>query len=112
MAARGKGTVTLDRKLDLKVNGGPVEKVQALLGKEVGGMIGKVTDKILSYRITGEVGQPKVSVEVGGGSVVDTTKKIGNTLTEGATKVGQGVGKIGESLGQGLDSIIKDASGK
>jgi len=62
IAARGEGDVKYDGTLDLKVNAGPLEKIQGALGR-VGDIFGKITDKIMSYRITGSVEQPKYAVE-------------------------------------------------
>lgn len=59
--ARGTGTIGFDGSLDLMVNGGPMEKAQGLFGK-VGDAIGKMTDKLLKYHVTGRVGEPKVTV--------------------------------------------------
>lgn len=87
VAARGVGTISLDRKLDLTVNGGPIEKVQSLLGKQVGGLIGKVTDQLVGYRVTGTTDEPKIAVNVGGND-------LNKTLGDGAKGLGDGVGNI------------------
>jgi hypothetical protein len=100
MAARGKGTMTLDQKLDLTLNAGPVEKVEALLGKHVGGAIGSVTDSLVVYRVTGNADNPQVNVVVVGGAV-------GNTFD----KIGDGFGKIGRGIGD-IFTPKKDDSGK
>ena len=63
-AVRGNGSIGLDGELNLVVNGGPVEGVQSMLGA-VGDLVGKVTDQLARYRITGKVGEPKVTMEVG-----------------------------------------------
>lgn len=62
IAARGKGDVQYDGELDLKVNAGPLERIQGALGK-VGDIFGAITDRIVSYRITGTFENPKYSVE-------------------------------------------------
>ncbi len=59
--ARGTGTIGFDGSLDLLINAGPMEKAQGLFGK-LGEAIGKVTDKLMKYHITGRVGEPKVTV--------------------------------------------------
>lgn len=59
--ARINGVVAYDGTLDLEANAGPMEKVQGMLG-EVGGLIGKVTDQLVKYKITGKAGDPKVAV--------------------------------------------------
>jgi hypothetical protein len=105
LAGRGKGVVTLDQKLDLLVNVGPIEKVQSLLGP-VGGAIGAVTDKLLAYRVSGTMQTPKVEVQVGGSAINDVAKKTGSAVEGGAKAVeggakavGEGVNKIGEGIG-------------
>lgn len=61
MAARARGIVGYDMNLDLKVNAGPLEKIQSLFGK-LGRTIGKVTDNLVSYRVTGPAWDPTVAV--------------------------------------------------
>lgn len=75
LAARGSGTIKLDRTMDLWINAGPIERAQVLLGS-VGSVIGKVTDNIVAYRVRGTVDDPKITVEVGNGSV----NKVGGFL--------------------------------
>lgn len=74
IAVRGKGSVTLDQKLDLVFNGGPLEKMQSVMGKEVGGIFGAVTDKMARYVVTGNVGDPRVQVIVAGSDIGKATK--------------------------------------
>ncbi|MCC7389968.1 MAG: hypothetical protein IT431_14500 [Phycisphaerales bacterium] len=62
LAARGTGTVGFDGSLDLAVNGGPLEKVQSLLGG-LGDAIGAVTDRLVKYRVRGTVAEPRVTVD-------------------------------------------------
>lgn len=69
IAARGTGSVSLDRQLDLTVNAGPVEKMQQVLGRQIGGAIAMVTDRIVAYRVTGVIGDPQVKVQVAGGAL-------------------------------------------
>jgi hypothetical protein len=59
IAARGDGKIAYDGSLDLTVWAGPVKKIESVLGK-IGETIGKVTDQLLSYRVTGNVENPKV----------------------------------------------------
>ena len=61
VAARGRGRVNYDGGLDFTLNGGPVERVQAGLG-QLGRLLGRVTDGIVSYRVRGTVKEPSVSV--------------------------------------------------
>ncbi|MDX2118443.1 MAG: hypothetical protein SFY96_09705 [Planctomycetota bacterium] len=67
IAARAKGKIGFDQQLDLAVNAGPLEKMQGLLGKagKVGKLLGdltKVTDKLVTYRVTGPANKPELSV--------------------------------------------------
>ena len=61
VAARGTGTVAFDKTLDLRVNAGPLEKLQSLLGP-IGDLFGSVTDRLLKYTIKGTMDDPKVGV--------------------------------------------------
>lgn len=63
MAARATGLVGFDKRLDLAVNAGPMEKLQSLFGK-IGSIIGTVTDKLATYRVKGTTDEPKVSLEI------------------------------------------------
>ena len=62
LVARGTGTLGFDGSLDLAVNGGPMEKLQSLLGG-LGDAIGSVTDRLVKYRVRGTVAAPEVSVD-------------------------------------------------
>ncbi len=107
VAARGDGTISLDQHLDLTVNGGPVEKMQAMLGSQVGGVLGKITDNVLAYRVTGTVAEPKIGDEVGGGVVGE----VGGKVTEGVGNVGKGIGgALGKIAGQKNDKEPEPAS--
>ncbi|MEQ8850430.1 MAG: AsmA-like C-terminal region-containing protein [Phycisphaerales bacterium] len=61
LAARATGLVRFDSSLDLSVNAGPLEKVQDMLGG-LGEAIGKLTDKLVTYRVKGTTAEPEVSV--------------------------------------------------
>jgi hypothetical protein len=61
IAARGTGLVSFDRTLDLRVNAGPLERIQSLLGP-VGDLLGRVTDRLLKYTIKGPFDDPEVGV--------------------------------------------------
>lgn len=96
-AARGTGTISLDQQLDLVVNGGPVEKVQSLLGKDLGGALGRVTDELYSFKVTGPLDQPSIKPQPGG-----TIAKFGegavDTIGKGAKGVGEGAADLFKSL--------------
>lgn len=62
VAARGTGTMGFDGSLDFSVNGGPIESLQNKLGK-IGGLIGRLTDQVLTYRIRGTTSDPKIAVQ-------------------------------------------------
>lgn len=61
LAARGKGTVGFGGELDLRVNAGPLEKIQSLLGP-IGSLLGSVTDRLVKYTIRGTTADPAVGV--------------------------------------------------
>ncbi|MCC6661126.1 MAG: hypothetical protein IT437_09600 [Phycisphaerales bacterium] len=60
-AARVKGLVAYDGALQLEMNAGPLERLQAALG-EVGNVLGAVTDRVVTYRVSGTLANPKISV--------------------------------------------------
>jgi len=67
VAARGKGEMLLDGfVLNLIVHGGPIEKLQSLLGP-VGDLTALITDRVAKYHITGPVSDPKVKAIIAEG---------------------------------------------
>jgi hypothetical protein len=62
-ALHGHGNIYFDTRLDLLINAGPVEKIESLLG-QVGALLGKVSDQVSAYTVTGTLGQPRVGVAV------------------------------------------------
>jgi len=60
---RGHGDVYFDSRLDLKVDGGPVQRLENELGI-AGDVLGEITETILRAGVTGTLGDPKVQVEV------------------------------------------------
>jgi hypothetical protein len=60
---RGHGDVYLDSRLDLAVEGGPVQRLENELG-EVGDVLGEITETLVRARVTGTVGKPKIGIEV------------------------------------------------
>lgn len=63
IAARGEGELGFDGRIDFRINAGPLETVQNLLG-EIGSFFGEFTDKLMKYRVTGTIRDPKVRTEV------------------------------------------------
>ncbi|MBL1217176.1 MAG: hypothetical protein D8M59_06725 [Planctomycetes bacterium] len=70
VAARGDGDIFFDTRLALALNAGPMEKVQKGLG-DVGKLIGKVTDSLVKYYVSGTTGEPKVSLKPLGMGIKD-----------------------------------------
>ncbi len=67
VAVRATGHLVLPTlMMDLMANGGPIEKVQSLLGP-VGDLTALVTDRVAKYHITGRVGEPKVKTIIAEG---------------------------------------------
>ncbi len=62
LAARASGKITFEGSLDIAINAGPMERLQAALGK-IGDIFGSITDQLMRYRLHGTVKEPKVSVE-------------------------------------------------
>jgi hypothetical protein len=62
-ALHGHGNIYFDTRFDLLINAGPVEKIESLLG-QVGALLGKVSDQVSAYTVTGTLGQPRVGVAV------------------------------------------------
>ncbi|MCX5682986.1 MAG: hypothetical protein NT049_04800, partial [Planctomycetota bacterium] len=62
-ALHGHGDVFFDSHLKMLFNAGALEKVESLLGK-VGALMGKVTDELSAYTLTGTLGDPEVGVTV------------------------------------------------
>ncbi len=60
---RGHGDVYFDSRLDLAVDGGPVQRVENELGA-VGDVLGEITETLLRARVTGTLDEPKVGIEV------------------------------------------------
>lgn len=62
IAARGEGTVNYDSTISFRLNAGPLERLQGAMGK-IGELVGKVTDKLVWYEITGTLEEPVVEVK-------------------------------------------------
>ncbi len=61
MAARVRGEIGFDGQIDLDVNAGPLEKLQAVLGR-VGEFFGQITDTLVTYRVHGPMMKPMITV--------------------------------------------------
>ena len=61
VAARGDGDVYYNGALDLTVNAGPLERIQGALGK-IGDVFGKITDRLVSYKVTGTLDEPQYEI--------------------------------------------------
>lgn len=61
VAARGDGVLFFDQRIDFRMNAGPLERLQDELG-EVGRIFGSLTDKLVTYHITGTLSEPQVKV--------------------------------------------------
>jgi hypothetical protein len=92
-AARGRGTITFDRQLDLMLNAGPLEKMQSMMGP-VGNVFGKLTDAVAAYHVTGAMGNPQVEVQLAGGAV----SKVGRGVSDGVKGVVGGIEKLGDRI--------------
>jgi hypothetical protein len=69
LAARATGTVSYGALMDMEVNAGPMERLQAALG-QIGDIFGKLTDQLMTYYVRGPLENPKVTtsvVGIGGG---------------------------------------------
>ena len=62
---RATGTIGFDRRFALRLNAGPLERLQDSLGV-IGGAWASVSDAIAGYRVTGTLDAPQVSMELGG----------------------------------------------
>ena len=60
---RGTGQVYFDKRLDLHIKGGPVQKAESLLGG-VGRVLRQATDELAEYRVVGTLDKPKVGLKV------------------------------------------------
>lgn len=61
IAARGDGELRFDGQVDFRFNAGQLERAQNLLGP-LGDLMGKLTDKLVKYQVTGPVTNPTFTV--------------------------------------------------
>lgn len=59
LAVRGEGIIKYDGTLDMRLNAGPLEKMESLLGK-AGDLLSHLTDKLVAYKLEGPLGNPTV----------------------------------------------------
>lgn len=81
VAARGAGEVGFDGSLNFRFNAGPLERAQESLGA-IGEVLGRITDRLVTYQVTGTVGEPKFSTKALGLGVekpADDAGAAGNT---------------------------------
>ena len=62
IAGRGEGTIHYNSTINFRVNAGPIERLEGALGK-VGELLGKVTDKLVWYEVTGTLAEPVYTVK-------------------------------------------------
>lgn len=72
MAARGRGIVRFNDTLLFVLNAGPLERIQNSIGA-IGRAMGAITDRIVRYEVSGEIGEPRVRVRPFGINVGDPT---------------------------------------
>ena len=61
IGARGRGWIGFNGQMDLELNGGPLEGLQATAGK-IGQLTGLITDRFAKYVVTGPIRNPSVKV--------------------------------------------------
>ena len=101
IAVRGNGDIYLDERLDLRFNGGPVERVQKMLGG-AGDIIGKVTDSLMAYTVKGTLGEPKIGVQVAG------IGKKGPSKPEEQPNPKNKEQSVGEQVGQSIEQGMNE----
>jgi hypothetical protein len=60
---RGHGDAYFDSRLDMAVDGGPLQRIENELGA-LGDVLGEITETIVRARVTGTLSEPKVGIEV------------------------------------------------
>ncbi|MBE3111091.1 MAG: hypothetical protein IMZ46_11385, partial [Acidobacteria bacterium] len=60
-ALHGHGDIFFDTRLDMLFNAGALEKIESMLGK-VGAFLGRISDEISAYTLTGTLDEPEVGV--------------------------------------------------
>jgi hypothetical protein len=62
-ALHGHGDIYFDTHMDMLFNAGAVEKIESMLGK-IGAFLGRMSDEVSAYTVTGTLGDPKVGIKV------------------------------------------------
>jgi hypothetical protein len=62
VAGKGEGEAKFDNTIHFRFNAGPIEKLEGAIGK-VGELLGKVTDHLVRYEVTGTWDQPTVAAK-------------------------------------------------
>lgn len=88
-AVRGFGVLSLNQTLNFTLNGGPLEKMESLMGQKVGGAIGQVTDALASYHVTGTVDQPQIAMRAGSHALGHTVRDAGDDIQQGVHDIGR-----------------------
>jgi hypothetical protein len=60
---RGHGDAYFDSRLDLAVDGGPIQKLENEIGR-VGDVLGEITETLVRARVTGTAADPKIGIEL------------------------------------------------
>ncbi|MCA9290598.1 MAG: hypothetical protein KDA25_05685 [Phycisphaerales bacterium] len=60
-AVRGEGELDYDGTIDFRVNAGPLERLQRIV-PVIGDLIGKVSDQLVTYHLTGHLSDPTLTV--------------------------------------------------
>lgn len=94
----GKGTVTLDQRLDIKLEGGPIAKMGGQRG--FGKWVKDATNSLIYYHIGGTIQQYELSAKMGDG------KPIGAGIDFVAKKTGGGIKKGAEATGKFFNKVF------
>lgn len=77
MGVRGQGEVYFDGKINFRFNAGPLEKLQINLN-EVGDVLGFITDRLVTYQVTGTWNDPHFSARLLGLGTRHRSTRPGN----------------------------------
>ena len=88
LAARATGLINYKGMMDMEVNAGPLERIQAAIGV-IGDVFAEITDRVMTYYMRGPVGDPKITVgvaDIGGGNKDTQGSKTVETPPESESK--------------------------